>query len=312
MHKNRLIIRDLPSQWMELMDLALEKEEERKALKRLDYGVAVTDVQRAQKLFAAVKEATGVVLHTGEGDERHNPHLEISRCMECLSRETLRLYGVFLPMTLILLSVTFLFPAGGIEMWGIRVCILLILVFPIIYRHRRRFNITHDCMYRREADGKSVIEIDQLPEKQFISYVANKYAHHVFYSKYEELHDSWVKEGWCRLVQWAVVNYFYGREGNPAYLGHVLEQIVGELKCACEMVAMSLRMRPPAPLRRIKTPYSTNSLAAFITGKPLFDVHRHVLHSVGTARFFLAAKKWGIDEVLRNPCRVVEGVSRTD
>ncbi len=306
MHKGGLTIRDLPSQWMDLMDIALEKEKERKILKGLDYGAAVTDARRAQKLFSAVKEATHVVLHIREGNEEQNPHLEVSRRMERLPRETLRLYGVFLPLTIILLSMTFLLPAGGIEVWGMRACILFFLVFPIIYRQRLRLNIAHDCSYRRETDGMSVIEIDQLPEKQFISYVAHEYAHHVFYSKYGDLNDSWVKKGWCRLVQWAVVNYFYGREGNPAYLGHVLEQIAGELKCACEMVAMSLRMGLPGPLRRIRTPYSTNSLAAFLTGKPLFDVRRHAVHSVGTARFFLAAKKWGIDEALKNPRRVVE------
>jgi hypothetical protein len=57
-----------------------------------------------------------------------------------------------------------------------------------------------------------------------------------------------MREGWARLVQWEVAQKLYQQEGDPAYLHHVLAQVIGELKFACETIASLIQFDLPGKL----------------------------------------------------------------
>jgi hypothetical protein len=90
----------------------------------------------------------------------------------------------------------------------------------------------------------------------------------------------------------------YRQENNPAYIYHVLVQIIGELKFACELISRVHHRRLPREARMIKTMYQRNPLLRLLAGTAGFNPARLIDHAVGTAVFFLQAERCGPIECL--------------
>jgi hypothetical protein len=159
-------------------------------------------------------------------------------------------------------------------------------------------NIEHHCGYVRNSEGKAVIVIDQLPTAQFLSYLVHEYGHHLCFELDHTAKEDWMREGWARLLQWQVMQRLYRQENNPAYIYHVLVQIIGELKFACELISRVHHRRLPREARMIKTMYQRNPLLRLLTGTAGFNPARLIDHAVGTAVFFLQAERCGPIECL--------------
>jgi hypothetical protein len=87
--------------------------------------------------------------------------------------------------------------------------------------------------------------------------------------------------------------------GDPAYLYHALQQIVSEMKFACQIMATALHQRLPRKVRRIRTLYHANPLFNLVTGTPGFSPAKLSHNAIGTAAYFLAEQNRGKDEMLR-------------
>lgn len=282
----------------ELIEVLLRKDERRKALGRLDFGKPVTTEEDAGNIFRKTVQITRKVLDI-DGADIPEPKIVLTRRLSRLSHLTARLYLVFLPLCLFLFYLTVPHYAdGGIAVWIVWLAILFLLFFPFIYRRRVRLNIEHECGYRKNAEQGPVITIDQLSSIQFQSYLSHEYAHHLYYHFFGEQSDKWVREGWARFVQWQVVQHLSHEEKNPAYIYHVVTQIIGELKFACNLISMVLRIRLPAHVRKIRTVYHGNTLINFFTGSPGYSIDSLIVHAVGTAFFFLAERRIGSNKTL--------------
>lgn len=281
----------------DLIALLLEKEKLRRTLKVRNFGLRVTDANEAERLFGRVALVTRKVLDIDAGD-LPDPKLVLTRRLGQLPRQTLKLYLFFLPVCLFLLYCTLYESDGGAALWAVRVAILFLLVFPLLFHRRIRLNIEHECGYIRNMEGLSTIIIDQLPAIQFQSYMSHEYAHHIYFQHFDRKSEKWIREGWARLVQWQVAQHLYRLEGNPAYLYHVLVQTIGELKFACQMVSIVLHQRLPRQVRRIRTIYHSNPLFKLLTGTPGFNLTSLIDHAVGTACYFLAEQHIGLQGTL--------------
>ena len=115
-------------------------------------------------------------------------------------------------------------------------------------------------------------------------------------------HDSrkedWMREGWARLLQWQVMQHLYHHENNGVYLYHVLVQIIGELKFACELISRVVHQRLPRQVRSISTIYQRNPVLRLLTGTPGFSTTRLIDHALGTAVYFLEAQRLGVRKTL--------------
>lgn len=281
----------------DLCELLSKKEKYRFSLQKGNYGSPVTDENEARNLLHKIIRVTGEILHLDAADIPE-PQIILTRRMSKLPRQILRLYIIFIPLVLFFLYLTMQYEDGGFDVWFIRIIIFFLLLFPLIFRKRMRLNIEHDAGYVRYGDGLMTIMIDQLPSVQFQSFLAHEYAHHIYYHSFGDVGEPWMKEGWARLVQWKVVQHLYRTEKNPAYLFHVLNQIIGELKFVCMLICRIFHMSVPRRIRRIKTMYRGNLLINFFTGNPGFDPESLIEHGVGTVYYFLAERRMGLHEAL--------------
>lgn len=282
----------------ELIEVLLQKDELHKTLKRMDYGKPVTTEEDADNIFRKTAQITKKVLGIDSVDIPE-PKIILTRRLSRLSHLTARLYIIFLPLCLFLIYLTVPHHAdGGIAVWVVWLAILFLLFFPFIYRRRLRLNIEHECGYRKNAEQGPIITIDQLPSVQFQSYLSHEYAHHLYYHYFDTQSDKWIGEGWARFVQWQVVQHLRREEKNPAYIYHVVTQLIGELKFACNLISMVLRIRPPAHVRKIRSIYRGNILINFFTGSPGYNIESLIVHAVGTAVFFLAERRIGSNKTL--------------
>ncbi len=281
----------------DMIALLLEKEALRRLLKTRNFGDSVVDADEARRLFNSVSLITREVLDISATDQP-DPEIVLTHRLSQLPRKTFKLCLLSVPVSLFLLYCTLQQPDGGGAIWVVRAFILFLLFFPFIIHRRLRLNIEHECGYVKNTEGKATIIIDQLPAIQFQSYVSHEYAHHLFFQHLDQKSDRWIREGWARLVQWQVAGRLYRLKGNPAYLYHVLIQIVGELKFACQIISMALHRRLPLKVRWIRTVYHANPLFRFFTGTPGFNMTSLVDHAVGTAFYFLMEQRKGLKETL--------------
>ena len=281
----------------DLIALLLEKDALRRVLKARHFGDSVVDADEARRLFDSVSLITREVLDISATDQP-DPEIVLTQRLSRLPRKTFKLCLLSVPVSLFLLYRTLQQPDGGAAIWVVRALIFFLLFFPFIIHRRLRLNIEHECGYVKSTEGKATIIIDQLPAIQFQSYVSHEYAHHLFFQHLDQKSDRWIREGWARLVQWRVTERLYRLEGNPAYLYHVLIQIVGELKFACRMISMALHQRLPLKVLCIRTIYHANPLFRFFTGTPGFNMTSLIDHAVGTAFYFLMEQRKGLKETL--------------
>lgn len=280
------------------MQILIEKENLRRSLKCSNFGDPVRYADEAAALLDRIAGITHEVLHM-ESYRPENPELVLTGRLKKLPSMTFRLYLLYFPMCAILLYIGCSAPTGGAALFVVLAAAILLLAIPFLVHRRTRLSIEHSGKYRRKAEGRSVIEIDQLPSIQFQSYLAHEYAHHLYYELGGQAEEAWLREGWARLVQWHVMQILYRREENPAFLCHVLLQIIGELKFACMVLSSILRVRLPSKVRRMRTIYRNNPLYRLLTGTPGFDVNSLTRHAVGTADCFLVEKRDGLDRALR-------------
>jgi len=281
-----------------LIELLLETDKLRKTLKRMDYGNRVTTEEEADNIFRKTAQITRRVLDIDSVDIPE-PKIVLTRHLSRLPYLTARLYLIFLPLCLFLIYLTVPHHGDGdIAVWIIWLAIVFLLFFPLIYRRRVQLNIEHECGYRKDAEDGPVITIDQLLSIQFQSYLSHEYAHHLYYHYFGRTSNTWVGEGWARFVQWQVAQHMCREEENPAYLYHAITQIIGELKFACSLITMVLRIRLPAHVRKIRSIYKGNTLINFFTGSPGYNIDSLIVHAVGTAVFFLAERRIGLNKTL--------------
>jgi hypothetical protein len=284
-----------------LIKLLREKEILRHSIEVRDFGPRITDPKVAQRLLDRVVRCTREVLRLGS-DHGDIPRLVLTNQLSQLPRQTLKSYLFFLPLTLILLFLGLQYSLTGTPLYIFIGTILFLLLIPLLLHRRTRIHVEHRCGYGKDDNGEGLIIIDQLPSIQFQSYLAHEYAHHIFAFQGKHVvaeERPWMREGWSRLLQWHVSNYFSLLEENPAYRYHVLEQVVGELKFACEMIASALQRRLPFKVRRTRTIYHRNPLFSLITGTPGAPVSPLVDHAIGTATYFLVAERRGPEAALR-------------
>lgn len=280
-----------------LIKLLMEKEILRRSIEVPDFGPRVTDPKVAQRLFDRVVRRTHEVLRLGS-DHGGIPRLVLTNQISQLHRQTLKSYLFFLPLTLILLFLGLQYSLTGTPLYILIGTTLFLLLIPLLFHRRTRIHIEHRCGYGKDDNGEAMIIMDQLPSTQFQCYLAHEYAHHIYGLQRKE-EEKWLREGWARLVQWQVSNYLNHLENNPAYLYHVLSQVIGELKFACEMIAGALRRRLPLKVRRIQTIYHRNPLFTLFTGTPGSKTISLVDHAIGTATYFLAAEERGLEAALQ-------------
>ncbi|MFP3869638.1 MAG: hypothetical protein ACLFVT_01990 [Syntrophobacteria bacterium] len=282
-----------------LIDLLDDKERLRRNLDARDFGSRITDLDEARLLFSRVIKHTHQVVGLDNLPETQ-PDLVLTRRLSRLPQRIMVLYLLFIPVCVFLLLLSLYLSGGGPGVWLARGASLSLLVIPLLLYRCTRINIEHQCGYVRNWKGEAAIVMDQLQAIQFQSYLAHEYAHHLYVEQFGAQEEEWNREGWSRLVQWEVAQHLYRQEGNPAYLHHVLIQIVGELKFACQILAKTLHCRLPRQVRRISSIYHPNPVHWLLTGTPGFNAMRLLDHAVGTATYFLAAEDLGPKEALRS------------
>jgi hypothetical protein len=289
---------------METLDRSIrllqEKERLRQTLTVNGFGSRVAHPEEAHLLLSTVISATREIF-PAEILPDTTPEIFQTRRLGRLPRQTARLYLLLLPVCLVLLLLSWVESGQGtVAHWLARGASLSLLAIPILIHRRSRINIEHQCSYVRDGRGRGGIVIDQLPAIQFQSYLAHEYAHHIYFERFGERGEDWIREGWARLVQWQVMQRRYQLEDNPAYLYHVLIQIISEVKFACQIISKTLGRPLPRQVKRIPSLYHPNPLRWLLTGMPGYDVVRLVDHAVGTASYFLEAEKRGPEEALRS------------
>ena len=254
----------------------------------MDFGPRITDPIEAHRLKAKIKDVAGSVLCT-DIHRCTDPELILKDELIRLPKVVPRMYLLFLPPVFaLLLYILLKRPLDAAAAFVFGTSTLLLAVPFLIYR-RTKIHLEHSCRYIRHGASSSVIAMDALPSIQFQSYLAHEYGHHLYFELGGPLEEAWVREGWARSVQWQTMQRLYHAEGDAAYLYHVLVQIVGELKAACQMMSTALHTRTPPAVRRIRTLYQVNPIVRFITGTPGFDPMGLLEHAIGTSAYFLAS-----------------------
>jgi hypothetical protein len=282
----------------DLTKILLEKNDRFQALKKSDFGRRVVDLKEAQALLQRVAEITHEALELSEPHPAL-PELRLTHNLRKLPAMAARAYLVYIPMCILLLYLIISVAAAGFALFLTLMALFWVLATPYLVYRRTRLNIEHSGRYIRKAEGKGIIEIDQLPQVQFQSYLAHEYAHHLYYELGGQAEEAWLREGWARLAQWHVVNHLAASQGNPAFLYHALVQIIGELKFACTILSNILYIRIPHEVQRIRTIYHNNPFYRLFTGTPGYNVKSLTRHAVGTACCFLAQSRHGTEQALK-------------
>lgn len=287
-----------PEALARLSQILIEKEKLRRTLKSKDFGPRIVNIEEARHSLIRVMQVTSEVLQLDDPPSA-TPELVLTERLSRLPRQIVVLYLLFLPPILFFLYLTLIQSEGGGALWMVRGAIVFLLLLPLLLYRRARINIEHECGYVRDSKGKAVIVIDQLPNVQFVSYLAHEYGHHLYFELVGAGEESWRREGSARLLQWQVMQHLYHHENNGAYLYHALVQVIGELKFACELISRVIHHRLPRQVRSIRTIYQRNPFLRLLTGTPGFSTTRLIDHAVGTAVYFLEADRSGLQETLR-------------
>jgi len=229
------------------------------------------------------------------------PRLVLDDRLSRLRSETLRSFLAFSVLVLCLTAASILaWPLGqaNLPLAGAGFSLLAI---PLLIHRRTRIHLEHQCVYTSDQSGPGAIRMAQLPRIQFDSYLAHEFGHHLLRINGDSGGASWREEGWARLFQWAVASKMAEEAEENAHFFHVLTQTIGELKFACEMICLALERPLPKGPHRVKSMFSTNPVFCLITGTPLSNADELTRHGLGTAFFFLAAKREGLKATLQSP-----------
>ncbi len=280
-----------------LADVLKEKNAERRRV-RGRQGKRVKHVSEARKILIKIKDAGDAFLHISK-DIVEMPSINLKDRLSLLPAKAVKLHALYwsIGTGILLLNSPILEP--GPASWVVKSSVVFMYAVPTLISRRVKLNLEHECGYVN-VSGRGTIYIHQLPEAQFHSYLAHEYGHHLFSLLAKQDFPQWLKEGWARFFQWQLMKKMYDETGNGAYLVHVLEQVVGELKFACQLLGALLFIKIPWNIRRISTIYNRNPLWRVLTGSPSFNVMRLIDHSVGTACYFWAERKIGIEKMLED------------
>ncbi|MBW1980268.1 MAG: hypothetical protein JRJ12_03525 [Deltaproteobacteria bacterium] len=281
----------------ELLELLLRKATALDQLTARDFGPRILRQQEAEALLAEAMEICHELLHW-QPAQTVKPRLVLTRRLSRLWGRTMILFLLFVPLSMLLFFLTARVADSSSAYWLVRGAIFFLLAVPLLIHKRTRINIEHQCGYVRDARGRSAIVIDQLPRVQLQSYLAHEYAHHLYADRQASESLVWRRHGWARLLQWQAVKQLAARYQNPAFHYHALEQVVAELKFACELILRSRQRKMPRPLQRVPTLYQANPLRRLLTGVPGYNTSRLIEHAVGTANVFVRAKQSGFASVL--------------
>jgi hypothetical protein len=272
-----------------LINLLLEKEKHRKKGHVKGFGKRITHLEKAQNLLDGIIERTARILPI---EPRHEPapKLVLTHQLSTLPRQTLKSYLFVVPTAMVLVIISLQLSLKPSILVVVFSMVAFLLVIPLLVSRRTRLHLEHQCTYMRNRKGDAAIVMDELPAIQFQSYLAHEYAHHLHFSLRRCAEEPWQREGWARLVQWLVVQDLVRLTGDPAYLEHALQQIVSEMKFACEIMATALHQRLPREVRRIRTLYHSNPLFNLLTGTPGFNPAKLWHNAIGTAAYFLAVQ----------------------
>ncbi len=280
-----------------LIDVLLEKEDMRKSVGGR-MGHRVKSHEEGERLLLEVKELAEDFL--GLKDHRIEvPRLILKHHLARLPRQSVKLHALYWSIGLGMLVLNSPLLESGAASWMVKGSIIFMFAVPSLISRRVRLNLEHQCGYVNIL-GHGTIYIHQLPYPQFQSFLAHEYAHHLFFHLNDVERPGWVKEGWARYLQWMISKRLYEKSGNGAYLIHVLDQVVGEIKFACQLLAAMLLRKLPWKVRRISTIYNVNPLWRLLTGNPGFDVKKLITHSIGTAGYFWAERNIGLDKMIEN------------
>jgi len=291
-----------------LTALLLEKEALRRALRVQRLGPRVEDPELARRRFRRIIGITHELLNL-DGVHVDEPRLQLTHRLRHLPRQVLNLCFFLFPIAFFFIYLDLHHEETAPATWLARLAVFSLLIIPLLVYRRGKLNIEHDCSYVRDASGQT-ITIDQLHSVQFDSYVAHEYAHHLYFELFDRKKEHWIREGWARLAQWEVVHRLYRSEKNPTYLYYTLDQVVGELKFACEIISMVLGRKLPKEVQRIQTMYKMNPLLRHLTGTPGFDIYELLDHAIGTASYFLAGHCLGSEKALCQPASIEEQLTR--
>lgn len=307
---------DLVPHWGALVDMTRDLVRSMSELSRHQTGSGgIIDEESCRSLYSEVTAGMETLFEDGGADRPSAPHLVVRDRLNRLPRQLSIMYLLLTPCVILLMIFTFFPDRGGMEgeaaPWITGFVTLFLLALPLLFYRHRRAEIIRNIKYLRRGNSGSRILIDRAPAPQVLRNLAGAAARHFFW----EIHGaagypSWVREGWIRLAQWALVRECCRSRGDSAGLGLTLEDITEELKCAVVLVSSVIGVRPPAELRRTHSRYSTTSIGSFVTGKPLADRNDLVERSLGTACFFLAHRSFPEHEILNNPGLLLNTFSR--
>ncbi len=279
-----------------LIEILKEKDAQRRQLKSRR-GKRVKNPRDAKEIFSTIKKMGDEFLGL-RGQDIEPPSIVLKEHLGLLPKKAVKLHVLYwaIGSGILLLNSPILEP--GAASWMVKGSVVFLFAAPTLISRRVKLNLEHECGYVNVL-GKGTIYIHQLPVPQFHSYIAHEYAHHLFFFLARYNTPRWQQEGWARLFQWELMKRLFDETGDAAYLVHVLEQVVGELKFACQLLAAILLAKIPWKIRGIPTMYNRNPLWRILTGWPSFNVIRLIDHSVGTAAYFWAERKMGIEEMLK-------------
>lgn len=280
-----------------LVDILLEKEGLRKIAKGKP-GKRVIDKREGEELLLRIKYVAEDFLRM-QATEVETPRLVLKDRLRHLPKQSVKLHALYWSIGTGILFLNFPLLEPGAAAWMVKGSVIFIFAVPSLISRRVRLNLEHDCGYINML-GHGTIYINQLRYTQFLSFLAHEYAHHLFFHLCCDEKPHWVKEGWARFLQWNVARRLLEESGNGAFLTHVLEQVIGEIKFACQLLAEILHKKLPWKARRISTIYNANPLWRIFTGSPGFNVKRLIEHSIGTATYFWAENKLGLEKLLEN------------
>lgn len=280
-----------------LIGLLKEKETLRAALKVKGFGAPVRHEDEANRLFAKIAGMSGKVLPL-LSDPRPLPRLVLTKHLGDLPKQTLKAYLFFGPLAICLSLLGLALPVTGQMLYLLLGITLFLVTVPLLLHRRTRIHVEHNCRYVKGRADQGEIFIDQLPSIQFQSFLAHEYAHHLYTLKKGQRGKPWMREGWARLVQWHITQQLSETEENPAFLYHALNQIVGELKFACQLVAAALNTSLPRKVLRIRSMYHWDPIFTLLTGTPMTVVSTLTEHAVGTAIYLMMEKAEGLERAL--------------
>jgi hypothetical protein len=174
------------------------------------------------------------------------------------------------------------------------------LGLPLSARRRTRLNLEHGGGYRELAGREGAIVLERLPRGMFQSQLAFGLGLHLFRQRFGR-RQAWQRRGWARLAQWEMCRRLARGPAGEAVLAPALEQLLGEIKFACQVAARRQGRGLAWRHRLLPTMYTANPLARLVAGRPGYRWEDLARYAWGTARFWLARRRLGPEAALAGP-----------